>query len=249
MTNLIAQWPAPKHICALTTTRTQGASMGAFASNNLALHVGDHAEHVQKNRDQLSRDLLLPNEPAWLNQTHSNRCVVVEDEPQRNADAAITRSAAYPLAIMTADCLPIVLCDQAGSEIAAIHAGWRGLLNGIVENTLDKMRATPDTLMAWIGPAICKRCYETGEDVREAYTRRYPFTEAAFHRADGRLYADLPRLAELILHASGVLAVYQSGACTNELNKTFYSYRHNAETGRMATLIWFHSPITQDLQT
>ena len=216
MPNLIAQWPAPKNIGALTTTRVQGASMGAFASNNLALH-----------------------EPAWLNQTHSNRCVIVEEEMLRDADAAITRSTAHPLVIMTADCLPIVLCDTAGTEIAAIHAGWRGLLNGIVEQTLNKMHARPNTLMAWIGPAICNQCYETGEEVHEAYTTRYPFTDMAFRRTHGKLYANLPQLAELILNAAGVSAVYQSGACTHEQHKTFYSYRHQAETGRIATLIWF----------
>ena len=223
----------------LTTTRTNGASLGAFASNNLGLHVGDNAAHVQLNRHQLTKDLCLSNEPAWLNQTHSNRCVIVEDEPQRDADAAITRSINHPLAIMTADCLPIMLCDKAGTEIAAIHAGWRGLLNGIVENTLLKMHANPSALMAWIGPAMCGRCYETGEEVREAYTARYPFTDVAFRQIDKQLFADLPMLAELILQSLGIFAVYQSGACTYELNNTFYSYRRDAETGRIATLVWF----------
>ena len=239
MSELIARWPAPQNIRALATTRTTGASLGAFANNNLALHVGDEATHVQQNRARLIQTLSLPSEPAWLHQTHSNRCVIVEDETSRDADAAITRKTAQPLAIMTADCLPIVLCDTAGTEIAAIHAGWRGLLNGIVENTLDKMHANPNTLMAWIGPAMCGRCYATGEDVRKAYTARYPLTtDQAFHQIGAQWYADLPRLAELILNTRGIFAVYPSGACTYEQNDTFYSYRRHAETGRIATLIW-----------
>lgn len=240
MPDLIANWPAPPNICALTTSRVTGASLAPYTYNNLALHVGDHADHVQCNRDALVKKLNLPREPAWLEQTHTNHCVVVEDDPLRAADAAITRSISHPLAIMTADCLPILLCDRAGTEIAAIHAGWRGLLNGIVENTLSKMHAAPETLLAWIGPAICQRCYETGSDVRDAYIKRYPFTAEAFHHRASRIHADLPSLAELILQASGVLAVYQSAACTFELENKFYSYRRAAQTGRMATLIWFN---------
>ncbi len=240
MPDLIANWPAPSNISALTTTRARGASLAPYASNNLALHVGDNSEHVQRNRDELVKRLALPNEPAWLNQTHTNHCVIVEDDPLRAADAAITRSMAHPLAIMTADCLPILLCDRLGTEIAAIHAGWRGLLNGIVENTLHKMHALPEILLAWVGPAICQRCYETSSDVRSAYIKQYPFTQEAFHTRAHSIYADLPRLAELILRAAGVTAVYQSEACTFEQTKQFYSYRQEAQTGRMASLIWFN---------
>lgn len=231
MPDLIANWPAPANISALTTSRDVG---------NLAMHVGDNAIHVQENRDALVKKLLLPREPAWLEQTHTNHCVVIEDDPSRSADAAITRSTAHPLAIMTADCLPILLCDRAGTEIAAIHAGWRGLLNGIVENTINKMQTTPDTLLAWIGPAICNQCYETGSEVRDAFVKRYPFTEETFHTRASRIHADLPGMAELTLRAAGVTGVYQSEACSFELENEFYSYRRGAKTGRMATLIWFN---------
>ena len=240
MPNLIANWPAPSNICALTTSRMVGASSAPYASNNLGLHVGDLATHVHHNRHALIKNLLLPNEPIWLEQTHTNHCVIVEDDPQRLADAAITRSTTHPLAIMTADCLPILLCNRAGTKIAAIHAGWRGLVNGIVENTLEKMKATPNTLMAWIGPAICPRCYETGSDVRDAFISCYPFTQGTFHNHGSRIHADLPKMAELILNAAGVTAVYQSEACTYEQKDKFYSYRREAVTGRMATLIWFN---------
>lgn len=240
MPDLIPNWPAPKNVRALTTTRSLGVSLGPYTSNNLGLHVGDNATHVQSNRENLVKKFALPGEPEWLEQTHTNHCVIVEEDPQRHADASITRSTTHALAIMTADCLPIILCNNAGTEIAAIHAGWRGLLNGIVENTLNKMQSKPETCMAWIGPAICQRCYETGLEVQEAYTNRYPFTKDAFHIRGPSLHADLPKLAELILQASGITAVYQSNACTFELENEFYSYRREAKTGRMATLIWFN---------
>ena len=240
MPDLMANWPAPPNISALTTTRLMGASPVPYDGNNLALHVGDQDEFVQRNRNELAKRLSLPCQPAWLNQTHTNHCVIVEDDPERHADASITRSTTQPLAIMTADCLPILLCNRAGTEIAAVHAGWRGLLNGIISNTINKMHAPAETLMAWIGPAICQRCYETGTEVHDAYISHYPFTHDAFHHSASGVHADLPKLAELILNASGVNAVYQSEACTFELEKKFYSYRRQAQTGRMATLIWFN---------
>lgn len=240
MPDLIANWPAPSNVSALTTTRMMGVSPAPYDSNNLALHVGDKRNHVQRNRDELTKRLALPNEPAWLEQTHTNLCVVVENETLRTADATITRSPTHALAVMTADCLPILLCNRAGTEIAAIHAGWRGLLNGIVENTLHKMHAAPETLLAWIGPAICQHCYETGNDVRKAYIDKYPFTENAFETRASSIYADLPKLAELVLQSTGVTAVYQSGACSFEQTNKFYSYRREAQTGRMASLIWFN---------
>ena len=244
--NLIANWPAPPNISALTTTRTNGASLAPFDKNNLGLHVGDNQAHVELNRSNLTHSLSLPNTPAWLEQTHSNHCVVVEDDPNRSADAAITRSTHHALAILTADCLPIVLCNQAGTEIAAIHAGWRGLLNGVIENTLNKMHSPAETLLAWIGPAISHRYYQTGEDVRRGYVERYPFAASGFYTNGSNLHADLPKLAELILASAGITATYQSNACTFEQENQFYSYRKQSQTGRIATLIWFNQPMKQD---
>lgn len=240
MSYLIANWPAPANISALTTTRLKGASLPPFDKNNLALHVDDNPLHVEQNRTDLIRDLSLPQAPAWLHQTHSNHCVIVENDSNRDADAAITRSIHHPLAIMTADCLPILLCNKQGTEIAAIHAGWRGLLNGIVENTINKMNSPANNLISWIGPAICHRCYQTGNDVMDAYIKRYPFTTSAFYKAESRLHADLPKLAELILTNLGVSSTHQSQACTFEQENEFFSYRKRAQTGRIATLIWFN---------
>lgn len=240
LTNLIANWPARTSVRALTTTRTIGQSKPPFHQNNLALHVGDSSVDVMANRKALFQALDLPQEPAWLNQTHSTRCVIVEDETNRDADAAITRTPKVPLAILTADCLPILLCNLDGSEIAAIHAGWRGLVNGIVENTLNRMREQPSHLMAWIGPAICQTCYAVGDEMYQMYMDRYPSTASLFKEIRKQRHADLPSMAEIILKEQGVLQVFQSGKCSYECQNEFYSYRRDGQTGRMATLIWLN---------
>lgn len=242
MSNLRANWDAPPHVQALTTTRCSGESHAPFSHNNLALHVGDEDACVLKNRAALIKSLELQHEPIWLEQTHTSRCIVVEEHADRIADASITRSNNIPLSIMTADCLPIVLCNQTGTEIAAIHAGWRGLVNGIVENTLSHMQSHRDTLIAWIGPSICQSCYQVSNEVMHTYVNRYPYTKDSFQTHESHCYADLPKMAELILKTEGVIGVFQSGACTYELENEFYSYRRHAQTGRMATLIWMNDP-------
>lgn len=240
MKTKIAQWPAPKNITALCTTRLGGYSQAPYDSNNMAFHVQDNAEHVKKNRQQLVEHLHLPAEPVWLEQTHSTVCVLAEKEQNRNADASVTRSARHPLAILTADCLPITLCNKQGNEIAAVHAGWRGLFHGIIENTLNKMSSSPADLLAWIGPAISQEHYEIGEEVYSSFTNKYPQSIIAFKETGNKWLANLPLIAELVLHSLGVRAVYQSSWCTYKLNNDFYSYRRTAQTGRIATLIWFN---------
>lgn len=240
MSYLIANWPAPSHIQALTTTRLQGVSASPY-DNNLAFHVDDNHADVHTNRATLRQKLALPDEPLWLEQTHSNHCIVAGKHTDCKADAAVAyrSETTKPLAIMTADCLPITLCNQAGTEIAAIHAGWRGLVNGIIENTVQKMSSNPDSLLAWIGPAICGNCYEIGEEVKQAYVTRYPFTTIAFQQQGSSYYADLPKIASLVLNQCGILAVYHAQVCSFEESTRFYSYRREKQTGRMATLIWF----------
>ena len=240
LTNLYANWTAPANVTALTTLRTPGFSKLPFAANNFGLHVGDSVDDVNSNRQTLKQSLERPYEPEWLTQTHTNVCVVVEEESNRLADAAITREPERTLAIMTADCLPIMLCNQQGTEIAAIHAGWRGLVNGIIENTLAKMQSPRDQLLAWIGPAICQSCYEVGDEVLDASLNRYPFASKAFGRKGQKLSANLPFLAELVLNSLDILAVSQSQTCTFEQKNDYYSYRRESQTGRMATLIWFN---------
>ncbi|CAM4443302.1 MAG: Polyphenol oxidase [Legionella sp.] len=245
-TNL-ACWPAPKNITALSTTRLSGYSLAPYNSNNLGLGVGDNDQHVLQNRQQLVELLHLPGEPQWLRQTHSTRCVLVEEDANREADASVTRSSKHPLVILTADCLPITLCNVQGNEIAAIHAGWKGLVNGIVENTLAKMHSKASDLLAWIGPAICQKCYEVGDEVYETFTTKYPFSKEAFKPVNSKWLANLPKIAELVLNSQGINAVYQSELCTFESESELYSYRKTSQTGRIGTLIWFNNqPQPQD---
>lgn len=241
MVNILANWPLQDKVAALTTTRYPGFSSYPFDSNNFGLHVGDEEASVIKNRQALKTSLNLPSEPLWLNQIHSNECILAEEDTNFNADAIITRDKTKVLAIMTADCLPILLSNLEGTEIAAIHAGWRGLLNGIVENTVNKMQSKPNQIIAWIGPAICQSCYETGPEVRDAYVNSYGFTDQAFKSCGQHWLANLPQLAELILVNKGISKVYQSEVCTFEKENELYSYRRNAQTGRMVSLIWFNS--------
>jgi YfiH family protein len=241
MKTKLANWPAPKNISALSTTRLSGFSQVPYDTNNLGLHVGDNVHHVMQNRQQLIELLQLPGEPQWLNQTHSTRCVVIEEDSNREADASVSRSSKHPLVILTADCLPITLCNTQGTEIAAIHAGWRGLANGIVESTLAKMNSKASELLAWIGPAICQKCYETGDEVYETFTSKYPLSKHAFKPANSKWLANLPQIAEIVLNSQGINAVYQSGLCTFESESELYSYRRASQTGRIGTLIWFNN--------
>ncbi|MCW8410365.1 peptidoglycan editing factor PgeF [Legionella sp. PATHC035] len=240
MKNNLANWPAPKNITALSTTRLYGYSQAPYDSNNMGLNVGDNEQHVLQNRQQLVELLHLPGEPQWLHQTHSTLCVIAEEDANRNADASVTRSMNHPLAILTADCLPIMLCNVQGTEIAAIHAGWKGLAYGIIENTLDKMNSLTSDVLAWIGPSICQKCYEVGEEVYQTFTDTYPLSRQAFKPVNGKWLANLPLIAEIILTSRGIKAVYQSELCTFELKNELYSYRRTSQTGRIATLIWFN---------
>lgn len=233
-----AQWPAPAPVHAITTTRLGGVSTAEFSEWNLATHVGDNPNHVAQNRQLLLETLDLPAEPLWLEQSHSTQCVNVDAPYDGHADAAITRNHSQVLAILTADCLPILLCDQNGQEIAAIHAGWRGLANGIIDKTLKKMRTSPSHCLAWIGPAICGHCYAIGEEVMAQVTQHYPFARSGFQQIESQWFADLPEIATSILQNLGVTAVFPSQLCTFESTSQFYSYRRAAQTGRMATLIW-----------
>lgn len=240
MTNLLANWTAPANVTALTTTRIDGFSEAPYNSNNLGLHVGDNPAHVMANRHALATSLHLPNIPEWLEQTHTNLCVVVEDDKNRTADATITRRANTVLSVMTADCQPILLCNKQGTEIAAIHAGWKGLVNGIIENTIAKMQSSPSDIIAWLGPSICQRCFEVGGEVRDMYLQKYPFADTSFKQNGTKWLANLPLLSEKILNQLMISNIYASNKCTFESKNEFYSYRREQQTGRMTSLIWFN---------
>ena len=237
-----AHWPAPSCVRAFCTTRNSGFSQSVFDSFNLAQHVGDDPEHVRLNRDHLRNSLNLPAEPTWLGQTHSTEVSILELDQNREVDAAVTRLKNTIAVIMTADCLPILLCNKKGSEVAAVHAGWRGLLSGVVEATLEKMSSPRGEVMAWIGPAINQPAFEVGAEVRTEFCDKHTFatTRFASARSDHWL-CDLPGLASDILASLGVSNIYLSGYCSFQQASLFYSYRREGKTGRMASLIWINS--------
>lgn len=237
-------WPAPANVRALTTTRAGGVSRGGYASLNLAGHVGDESSAVAENRRRLRRLAALPAEPAWLNQVHGRGVVRLDaaSPPGAEADAATTRMPGVVCAVLTADCLPVLLCDRAGTRVAAAHAGWRGLAGGVLEASVAAMASAPGELLAWLGPAIGPAAFEVGDEVRQAFVSQNPAAEQAFAPSPaGRWLADLYALARLRLAACGVEAVYGGGRCTLREAQHFYSYRRDGETGRMASLIWLEA--------
>lgn len=235
---LAAEWPAPETICAGVTLRHGGNSTGAFTSLNLAAHVGDKPAVVAANRTQIMRQLQLPREPFWLQQVHGARVVEAgrgSSAPQ--ADASYTYQRRVVCAVMTADCLPVLLCDQNGTRVAAVHAGWRGLLAGVLEHTVMAMQG--ENLLAWLGPAICADCFEVGNEVRVAYIRKEPVFAGAFQPLnESKWLADIYQLARIALQRVGVTRVYGGDACTVAEQTRYYSYRRDGQTGRMASLIW-----------
>lgn len=234
-----ADWPAPDHIHALTTTRQGGASAAPYEAFNLGDHVNDDPLAVQQNREQLQTAFQLPSEPKWLQQTHST-LVANLDDPQSDfaADASFSRCPNTVCAVLTADCLPILICDQAGKEVAAIHAGWRGLANGIVQQTLAQLNAAAQDCLAWLGPAIGPERFEVGEDVLTAYLAQSEAHRAAFKVSGDRYLANIYQLARTTLAMAGLEAIYGGQHCTHQEQDDFFSYRRDGVTGRMASLIW-----------
>ena len=233
-----ADWPAAKNIHAAVTLRTGGSSQGAFSSLNPALHVNDKFENVLANRKTLSAMLNLPAAPVWLEQVHGNRVIKVDPLTQlEQADASYSDQAGVVCTVMTADCLPILLATTEGTKIAAIHAGWRGLLAGIIRHTVEALDTS--NLLAWLGPAIGPDCFEVGSDVRNAFVNKTAKFATGFKQKNQNKYlADIYQLATIELATMGVTQVYGGGFCTVTDKKRFYSYRRDGETGRMATLIW-----------
>ncbi len=236
---IVPDWPAPAQIRALTTTRAGGFSAGAFASFNLGDHVGDDVDAVQRNRARLREQFGIP-EPSWLKQVHGTDVVEVSfGEAGHVADGGFTEMAGTVCAVLTADCLPVFLCDRAGSQVAVVHAGWRGLCNGVIEAGVLALRTPADELLAWLGPAIGPESYEVGDDVRDEFMAVDAEAESAFRaRGQGKWLADMYALARQRLNAIGVQSVHGGDRCTFRESDLFYSYRRDGTTGRMASLIW-----------
>ncbi|HEU4708523.1 MAG TPA: peptidoglycan editing factor PgeF [Methylophilaceae bacterium] len=234
---IFPDWPAPANVRTLQTTRNGGLSQGSYASLNLGDHVGDDAMAVAANRQLLSP--FLPTEPVWMRQVHGTKVV---DAGQASclpeADAAFARTSETVCCVMTADCLPVLLCDRAGTVVAAVHAGWRGLLNGVIEAAVATMQIAPQDLLVWLGPAIGPEAFEVGTEVRDAFIGKDGAAQSAFLPHGEKWLANIYLLATQRLQAMGVTGIYGGTYCTYTEPRRFYSYRRDQNTGRMASLIW-----------
>jgi YfiH family protein len=241
---IVPDWPAPACVHAVTTTRQGGVSQGVFSSMNPADHVGDDPKAVAANRACLHRALALPARPAWLQQVHGITVVdaaSLTGVPQ--ADAAYACRPGVVCTVLTADCLPLLLCDKGGECVAAVHAGWRGLAAGVIEQAVHALSRPGDALLAWLGPAISPAAYRVGDAVRDTFMGHDPRAAAAFTATvDGGWHADLYALARQRLGDCGVRHVYGGEHCSYGEPERFYSYRRDGACGRMASLIWIAVP-------
>jgi YfiH family protein len=240
-------WPAPANVYALCSTREGGVSQEPYSTLNLADHVGDDAAAVAENRLRLGAVLPPGASVCWLQQVHGKQVVAADlvDAPPE-ADASVSRTAGQVCAVLTADCLPVLFASTGGNEVGAAHAGWRGLLDGVLEATIAAMHGAPESLLAWLGPAIGPTAFEVGPEVREAFLERAGAAEAptaaCFRDAPGRAghsHADLYSLARIRLAAAGITRIYGGECCTFREAGRFYSYRRDGVTGRMASVIGF----------
>ena len=242
---IVPDWPAPPNVRTLITTRAGGVSRGAYAGLNLGLRSGDDVESVARNRAMLRQR--LPAEPLWLHQVHGTTVVEPNNaEASPHADAALTRRPGKVCVALTADCLPLLICDADGTTVAAVHAGWRGLCSGVIEKTLRAMDRPPQGLLVYLGPAIGPKVYEVGAEVRAAFVAAdqpgTPESEAAFSPGrPSKFYADLYSLARMRLARNGVTRVYGGDYCTYTERDRFFSFRRDGATGCMASLIWMEA--------
>jgi YfiH family protein len=242
-------WPVPGTVRALSTFRGGGVSEGRYASLNLGSHVEDAVEAVVENRRRLRAAAGLPAVPRWLVQVHGVRVCDLDAEATNAgaegagtaapADAVVTRKPGQVCAILTADCLPVLLATQSGDRVGAAHAGWRGLAAGVIEATVGALACPGETLLAWLGPAIGPEHFEVGGEVREELLRADPSAEGAFEpNSRGRYMADLYALARRRLRRLGVERVHGGGECTYAAADKYFSHRRDGITGRQATLVW-----------
>ncbi len=238
---LTPDWPAPKNVRSLITTRLGGVSIGAFKSLNLGIHVGDDLECVLENRVRLSKS--LPSKPFWLNQVHGVEVIQLTNQTDLqgvpDADGSYTQQLGYVCCVMTADCLPVLICNAQGTQVAAVHAGWRGLLDGVLEKAIDTFDVN-DKLMAYLGPAIGPAAFEVGPEVRDGFCRTNQSSDSAFKSVEGtdKWLADIYLLAKIRMRNKGLMDIYGGNECTYRDSDRFFSYRRDGQTGRMASCIW-----------
>jgi YfiH family protein len=240
---IVPDWPVPPNVSAVLTTRQGGVSRSPYASFNLAAHVGDDPAAVAANRSLLRQALAAGGDPVWLDQVHGARVVdaaaCASSGALAQADASFSREIGVCCVVMSADCLPVLFCDDAGSVVAAAHAGWRGLLAGVLEETVAAMSVPPATLLAYLGPAIGPQAFEVGDELRAAFVAADAAMAAAFTPLPaGKWLADLYLLARLRLAGQGVTRVFGGAWCTVGEAQRFFSFRRDGQTGRMASMIW-----------
>ena len=237
---IVPQWSIPQGVAACSSTRIGGVSMSPYDSLNLGAHCGDNPEHVEENRMRLFAAGNLPAKPVWLEQVHGKDVLKLTGEPyaSKRADASYSNMPGTVCAVMTADCLPVLFCNRAGTEVAAAHAGWRGLCAGVLEETVACFADKPENIIAWLGPAIGPDAFEVGAEVREAFMEKDPQADIAFVPRDDKYLADIYQLARQRLANVGVENLYGGDRCTFSESETFFSYRRDNTTGRMASFIW-----------
>lgn len=237
---IFPDWPAPANVRAVITTRRGGVSQAPYDSFNLGNHVGDDPARVEQNRALLRQWADLPSEPNWLQQIHGCKVAECDAEVWREeADAATASRPGKVCAVMTADCLPLLICNRSGTRVAAVHAGWRGLAAGVIEAALARFTGHDDELLIWLGPAIGPSAFEVGNEVRDAFLSVDSEAEPAFKSSrPGHWMADLYFLARLRLSLPQVVFIGGGDYCTLSETEQFFSYRRDGTTGRMASLIW-----------
>ncbi|MDA8504977.1 purine nucleoside phosphorylase YfiH [Citrobacter sp. Awk 2] len=237
---IVPQWPIPQGVAACSSTRIGGVSMSPYDSLNLGAHCGDNPEHVEENRKRLFAAGNLPSKPVWLEQVHGKDVLKLSGGPylSKRADASYSNTPGTVCAVMTADCLPVLFCNRAGTEVAAAHAGWRGLCEGVLEETVACFADKPENIIAWLGPAIGPIAFEVGAEVRTAFMAKDPQADSAFVPRGEKYLADIYKIARQRLANVGVESVYGGDHCTFNESETFFSYRRDNTTGRMASFIW-----------
>lgn len=235
-------WPAPKNVKAYTTTRMGGISNPPYDSLNFSLLTGDDSKNVLMNRKKLSQKLNLSQEPFWLQQEHTDIAVCIEKNSKPTpvvADASFTFASGPVCVVMTADCVPILVCDQKGSVVAAIHAGWKGIAKGIITSTIKAMNINTSHLLAWLGPAIGPQAFVVNQEMYDTFISQLPENRSAFTQHNNNYLANIYTLASLSFKQTGITKIYGGEYCTFTQKDLFYSYRRDGEkSGRMASLIW-----------
>lgn len=248
---IVPNWPRPANIKTIFTSRQGGVSPPPWNSLNLGLNTQDNEQNLKINRSLLSKDLPSDLEIQWLKQVHAAQVYTAKIDSSENlptADICFTTEKNIACAMLTADCLPILICNQLGTEVAAVHAGWRGLVCGVLQNAVSQFTSSSENLSVWIGPAICQNHFEVGQEVIEAMLEAQLFSQNELiyvsrpsEKEAGKSYLDLVEIAKRKLKKLGVTHIFGGQFCTYCDTENFYSYRRDGETGRMASLIWISS--------